>query len=171
MSKPPYQLENRELLAGLLTEGAGFHGPAVVLEGLTPEQAYAKPLGLPHSIAEIVAHMCYWQDWFNNCAERGFTGIPEHAEIGWPRVGADGWDAARDAYFKSIEESQRIVATSQSLGERLLPEGVELPVLEKDSNGSGILHAIVHNGHHLGQIITIRQLLGAWPPPAGPLTW
>jgi hypothetical protein len=29
----------------------------------------------------------------------------------------------------------------------------------------------VHSSHHLGQIITIRQLLGLWPPPGGTLTW
>jgi hypothetical protein len=29
----------------------------------------------------------------------------------------------------------------------------------------------VHSSHHLGQVVTIRQLLGLWPPPAGALTW
>jgi hypothetical protein len=28
-----------------------------------------------------------------------------------------------------------------------------------------------HTAHHLGQIIVLRQLLGAWPPPAGSWTW
>ena len=28
-----------------------------------------------------------------------------------------------------------------------------------------------HNAHHLGQVILLRQLLGAWPPPAGSWTW
>jgi DinB superfamily len=46
-----------------------------VLDGLTADQANAKPNGLPHSIAEIVAHICYWQKWFNDCAVAGFTGI------------------------------------------------------------------------------------------------
>src|SRR5262249_40287765 len=168
MSKPPYHLDNRELLTGLLTEGAGFHGPAAVLEGLTPEHAHAKPHGLPHSIAEIVAHMKYWQDWFNGCVERGFSSVPEHASTGWPPVRWEEWNDVRDRYLASIEEAKRIIASSPSLGDRLLPEGVQLPVLEKDSYGSGLLHAIVHNGHHLGQVITIRQLLRAWPPPAGP---
>jgi hypothetical protein len=29
----------------------------------------------------------------------------------------------------------------------------------------------VHNAHHLGQIILLRQLFGAWPPPSGRFTW
>jgi hypothetical protein len=28
-----------------------------------------------------------------------------------------------------------------------------------------------HNGHHLGQVVLMRQMLGAWPPPSGSYTW
>ena len=35
-----------------------------------------------------------------------------------------------------------------------------------------MLHTIAsHNSYHLGQIVLVRQLLGAWPPPGGGLTW
>jgi uncharacterized damage-inducible protein DinB len=166
-----YKVDDRSLLTDLLNGEGGFHGPAVVLDGLTAEQALAKPHGLPHSIAEIVAHMCYWQDWFNTCAVTGFNGVPEHAAEGWPAVSTDGWDAVRARYFASLEDAKRIVAASDSLGESLLPPGVPIPFLAKESRGSGILHAMVHSGHHLGQIITMRQLMGLWPPPAGARTW
>lgn len=166
-----YKIDDRSLLTGLLSGEGGFHGPAVVLDGLTAEQVFAKPHGLPHSIAEIVAHLCYWQEWFNRCASTGFTELPEHAADGWPAVPADGWDAVRTRYFASIEEAKRIVAASDSLGEPLLPPNVRNPFLAKESRGSGILHAAVHSGHHLGQIITMRQLMGLWPPAAGSMTW
>lgn len=166
-----YRIDDRNLLTGLLSGEGGFHGPAIVLDGLSAEQALAKPSGLPHSIAEIVAHMCYWQDWFNACARNGFTGAPEHADEGWPAVSADGWDTLREHYLASIDEAKRIVAVSDSLDDALLPPGVPIPFLAKESRGSGILHAAVHSGHHLGQIVTLRQLLGLWPPAAGSLTW
>jgi len=166
-----YKVDDRSLLTDLLSGGGGFQGPAVVLEGLTAEQALAKPHGLPHSIAEIVAHMCYWQEWFNGCAVAGFTAPAEHAAVGWPPVSADGWDALRARYLASIEEAKRIVATSDSLDESLLPPGVPIAFLAKESRGSGILHGTVHAGHHLGQIITMRQLMGLWPPAAGSMTW
>jgi uncharacterized damage-inducible protein DinB len=168
---PPFIVDDRNLLTSMLDGEGGFHGPAAALDALTAEQALAKPHGLPHSIAEIVAHMCYWQEWFNACAVTGFTGAPEHAAEGWPEVAGDGWDAVRTRYFASIEMAKRIASESDSLREPLLPPGVSIPILEKESRGSGILHAAVHSGHHLGQIITIRQLLGAWPPPAGSMTW
>jgi uncharacterized damage-inducible protein DinB len=166
-----YKADDRDLLISLLSGEGGFHGPAVVLDGLTAEQVLVKPHGLPHSIAEIVAHMCYWQEWFNDCAVRGFTGVVEHAADGWPAVSANGWDALRTRYLASMEEAKRIVATSDSLGEPMLPPGVLIPVLARESRGSGILHAAIHSGHHLGQIITMRQLMGLWPPPAGSMTW
>jgi uncharacterized damage-inducible protein DinB len=166
-----YQTGDRNLLTGLLNGETGFHSPAVVLDGLTPEQALAKPHGLPHSIAEIVAHMAYWQEWFNACARTGFTALPQHAAEGWPDVSTTTWEALRLRYLASIDDAKTIVATSDALNESLLPPGVPIPFLEKESRGSGILHAVIHNGHHLGQIVTLRQLLGLWPPAAGSMTW
>jgi uncharacterized damage-inducible protein DinB len=164
-------MDDPRLLTSVLS-GEGIHlEPAAVLDGLTADQAHAKPHGLPHSIAEIVAHMCYWQEWFNTCVVVGFTGIAEHAVDGWPSVPPNEWDPLRARYLHSVEEAKRIAAQSGSLGDPILPPGVEIPVLTKESRGSGLLHAAVHGSHHLGQIITIRQLLGRWPPPSGTLTW
>ena len=97
--------------------------------------------------------------------------LPEHAADGWPAVAADGWDALRTRYLAAIEQAKQIVAASDSLDQSLLPPGVSIPFLARESRGSGILHATVHSGHHLGQIVTMRQLMGVWPPPAGSMTW
>ena len=105
-----YRADDRNLLRSALG-GEGVHlGPGAVLDGLTAEQAHAKPHGVPHSIAEIVGHICHWQEWFNGCATAGFTGIAEHAADGWPPVPADGWDALRTRYLRSVEEAKRIAA-------------------------------------------------------------
>jgi len=34
-----------------------------------------------------------------------------------------------------------------------------------------IEHMAAHNSHHLGQVVLLRQMLGAWPPPSGSYTW
>jgi uncharacterized damage-inducible protein DinB len=34
-----------------------------------------------------------------------------------------------------------------------------------------MLSAAHHNSHHMGQIITMRRLIGLWPPPSGTITW
>jgi uncharacterized damage-inducible protein DinB len=166
-----YRADDPNLLTSVLS-GEGIHlEPAAVLDGLAADQAHAKPHGLPHSIAEIVAHMCYWQEWINDCTSVGFSGIAEHAVDGWPHVAPDGWDALCRRYLHSIAEAKRIAAESNSLCEPVLPPGVEIASLANESRGAGLLRAGVHGSHHLGQIITIRQLLGLWPPPGGSITW
>ena len=166
-----YRADDPGLLASLLS-GEGIHlEPGALLDGLTADQAHAKPHALPHSIAEIVAHICYWQEWFNACAVAGFTGIPQHAADGWPAVPPDGWDAVRTRYLRSVEDAKRIAAESDSLSHPVLPSGIDIPILANESRGSGLVHGAVHSSHHLGQVITIRQLLGLWPPPAGSITW
>src|SRR4030095_14209076 len=162
-----YRVDDRNLLTSVLNGEGIYLAPAAILDGLTDEQAHAKPQGLPHSIAEIVAHLCYWQQWWNGCAETGFSAIAQHAADGWPAVAADGWGAVYMRYRGALEEAKRIAAESGSLQNPILPPGVHIPGLARESRGSGILHAAVHNSHHLGQIITMRQLMGLWPPPAG----
>jgi hypothetical protein len=35
-----------------------------------------------------------------------------------------------------------------------------------------MLQAIAsHNSYHAGQVVALRQILAAWPPPSGGLTW
>jgi uncharacterized damage-inducible protein DinB len=166
-----YRADDPNLLTSVLS-GEGVHlETGAILDGLTADQAHAKPNGLPHSIAEIVAHICYWQEWFNGCAVVGFTGIAAHAVDGWPAVPPDGWDQLRRRYLHSVDEAKRIAAESDSLDRPVLPPGLDIPILARESRGAGLLHAAVHSSHHLGQIITIRQLLGLWPPPAGTITW
>ena len=166
-----YRFDDPRLLASILNGEGTYLGPSAVLDGLSEEHVHAKPHGLPHSIAEIVAHMCYWQEWFNACAETGFTGVPEHAPEGWPDPSNSSWAALRERYLRVIETAKRIAAEADSLNEPLLSAGIHIPPLAKESRGSGILHGAVHGSHHLGQIITMRQLMGLWPPPAGSMTW
>jgi uncharacterized damage-inducible protein DinB len=36
----------------------------------------------------------------------------------------------------------------------------------------GMLHTMAsHNSYHGGQVVFLRQMLGAWPPPSGGVTW
>jgi uncharacterized damage-inducible protein DinB len=165
-----YKADDSGLLISLLGGEGVFLEPAAVLDGLTADQAHAKPHDLPHSIAEVVAHLLYWQEWVNGRATVGFRRIPEHAAQGWPAVPADGWDALRLRYLHAIEEAKRLAA-SVSLDDGLLPPGTQDPFFAKESLGSGVVRTALHNAHHLGQVITLRQLIGAWPPPRGGMTW
>ena len=47
-----------------LSSSVAYLAPAKALEGLATEDAERRLSGATHSIAEIVAHMAFWQDWF-----------------------------------------------------------------------------------------------------------
>src|SRR6188474_3289291 len=116
-----YRADDQNLLTSLLA-GEGVHlDPARILDGLTDAQAHTKPGGLPYSIADVVAHICFWQEWFNSCLVSGFTGIPKHSVGGWPSVPVGGWDALRERCVRSIDEAKRLATESTSLAEPLLP--------------------------------------------------
>jgi hypothetical protein len=152
--------------------GEGVHlDPAAILDGLTDTQAHTKPPGLPNSIADIVAHMCFWQEWFNTCLRSGFTGIPKHSVDGWPAAPAGGWNALRERYVRSIDEAKRIATETNSLTAALLPSDANIASLARESRGSALLRGAMHNSHHLRQIITMRRLMSLWPPPGGTITW
>jgi len=34
-----------------------------------------------------------------------------------------------------------------------------------------LISLAAHNAYHLGRIVLLRQLAGAWPPRAGGFTW
>ena len=166
-----YKSEDRDFLTSVLA-GEGVHlEPARILDGLTDAQAHAKPHGLPYSIADLAAHMCFWQEWFNACLVSGFTGIPQHSVGGWPAAPAGGWHALRARYIRSIDEAKRISRESDSLADPLLPPDAKVASLARESRGSALLRGAMHNSHHLGQIITMRRLMGLWPPPGGTITW
>ena len=166
-----YKSDDSDLLTSVLA-GENVHlDPASILDGLTDAEAHTKPHGLPYSIADLVAHMCFWQEWFNNCLMSGFTGIPKHSVDGWPAAPAGGWEALRQRYVRSIDEAKRIAAESDSLTDALLPSSAGIASLAKESRGSALLRGALHNSHHLGQIITMRRLMSLWPPPGGTITW
>ena len=102
-----YRADDPALLISVLNADGVHLEPGVILEGLTVDHAHAKPHSLPHSIAEIVAHICYWQEWFNNCALVGFTGIAAHAVDRWPVVPPNEWDALRTRYLGAIAAAKR----------------------------------------------------------------
>jgi uncharacterized damage-inducible protein DinB len=48
---------------------------------------------------------------------------------------------------------------------------IEYPPLARHTVREALVHVSTHNAHHLGQVITLRQILGTWPPPSGSFTW
>jgi len=154
----------REALLRALS-GEGAHVEAgKVLDGLDWERAGARPEDSPHSAFQIVNHLVFWQDhalaWL--AGEKPPT--PAHDAESWPgpERPADpaAWEDAPARFAADLERLRRHAA-EDDLAARRGPKTV-LYILQ-------IVAA--HNSYHFGQVVLLRQQLGAWPPPGGGFTW
>ena len=151
-----------------LSSPIAYLPPEKTLEGLSAADAERHITGAPHSIAEIVAHLAFWQDWFHaHCVGQAAPLVSSAAE-GWPTVAADSWPAVRSRF---LDKLQQLAALAEGDMTAPVTPAIEFPPLANYTIGEALVHVATHNGHHLGQVILLRQLLGAWPPPAGSFTW
>jgi uncharacterized damage-inducible protein DinB len=153
----------------LLIDTLPFLNPRHTLDGLTPELADRRVPGAPHTIAEIVAHLTFWQHWFAGRCDGSAGPMPQSAATGWPAPDPGGWDGLRRAFLDGLERLV-VIGTAGDRACRLDPP-IEFPPLADITVGEVITHVASHNAHHLGQVVLLRQMLGAWPPPAGSYTW
>src|SRR5262245_45404415 len=67
-------------------EGDAWHGPSLeeILDGISANQAAAKPIASAHSIWEIVLHIAAWQDVVRVRLEGQSISLPDEGD--WPAV-------------------------------------------------------------------------------------
>lgn len=134
------------------------------LDGLSGEVAVRKPAGSPYSPAEVLAHMLFWQQRHLAILD-GAPPVPvATAAVGWPSASAADWDGMVEKYQAGLARYRAVVAE---------PAAVTRPVREGSSvsAATSTMSMFIHDAHHLGQIILLRRMLGAWPPPGGGDTW
>jgi uncharacterized damage-inducible protein DinB len=154
-----------EFLRFLLSnESGGFTPFERALDGLSGEDAVRRPDGCPHSVAEVVAHMVFWLERHLRMIDgEPPTPVP-NASVGWPAVTAEEWPGLVQRYLAGLER-YRSIAQDEAAVKRALVDGRDRSV------GASIASYYVHDAHHLGQVILIRRMIGAWPPPGGGDSW
>jgi uncharacterized damage-inducible protein DinB len=153
----------------LLVDTHSHLPPAATLAGLTPADAGRRVGGVPHSIAEIVAHMAFWQDWFRRRAEGDAEPMIASAALGWPQVADEAWPDVREGFLGGLERLAH--AVEQLDPDAPITPAFEFPMLAGYTARDVWEHVGQHNAHHMGQVVILRQFLGLWPPPAGSYTW
>lgn len=98
------------------------------------------------------------------------TDVAERRPAGWIRVAPGSWLAWQTRFLDGLHHAVALGEQPALLDQPLTPP-IEFPPLAHYTVLDALIHIANHNSHHLGQIITIRQLLGAWPPPSGSYTW
>ena len=154
----------RHLLAALDGKGAHVDFEAAV-RGLPERLRGRRPEGLPYSPWELVEHLRFTQrDLLDFCRDPGYT------EPGWPGdywpddpapPSPDAWDASVEAFGADLQAIKGLVADAET------DLFAEIPHGGGQTYGREALLVIDHNAYHLGQLVVVRRLLGAWPPGEG----
>jgi len=144
--------------------GEGAHAETRdVFDGLDWKLAGTRPPGVPHSAYQLLGHMTYWQEWAVRWLDGEDPATPKHAAGSWP--GGQGPATAAEWRHAVGRFRQALDALEQrSTGDLLAKPGSKTVLEMLQTIGS-------HNSYHAGQVAILRQVLDAWPPPSGGLTW
>jgi uncharacterized damage-inducible protein DinB len=147
-----------------LESGHAFVRADRILSDLEPRLAVIIPDGAAHSIADHVGHMAWWQRQVLSDIR---TQTKARASIGghdFQTVTLEEWPGVLSDFLSGLEELKSLTADAGVL---------ERQYLERDHDvGFVLMDFALHNAYHLGQIVLLRRLLGAWPPAGyDPQTW
>jgi uncharacterized damage-inducible protein DinB len=162
---------------GVLVEliyGAHAHANPLVCVDVSPEAAGQRPPGFSHSIWQLVWHMSYWMDYELKRIAGQPAPYPEHAALSWPDVRparSEDWPCEVERFTERLGRLAQLAALPA--GERARPIA---PLHDSEARHASSFEAVlwqtlVHNSYHLGQVVQVRQAIGAWPPPSGSDTW
>jgi uncharacterized damage-inducible protein DinB len=144
--------------------------PGRILDGLTAEEAVQRAAPGVHTIAEVVAHVTFWQAWFVERCHGSAAPMAGSAAAGWPAVTAEEWPALLERFKAGLADAAGLGDDKAALDRPMAP-AVDFPPLAHYTRRDVLIHLATHNAHHLGQIVLLRQLIDRWPPPGGRWTW
>ena len=160
----------RELLRG---KGAHADAPACV-EGVPLDIAGRRVPGFPQSIFGLVWHAAYWMDYERARIEGKAPPYPDHAEASWP---AQAFPRDEAEWGQTVARFRAGLTALGALAALPAPEAERKVALTAETTNQGdtvkdiVWQTLVHNRYHLGQVVLLRQALGAWPPPTGTDSW
>jgi len=122
--------------------------------------------GVPHSPWQILEHLrlALWD--LVEYSRKADHVSPKWPEGYWPAAAAPpqerAWDRSVAAYRRHRREMARLVDGSKGTLLKPLPwSGGDASLMRM------VCLAADHAAYHVGQLVTLRQLLGAWPPAKG----
>jgi hypothetical protein len=143
------------VLSNMLLGEDEFIEPPQMLRDLTAGQATLKPLGAPESIAQIVAHMHFWQHRNVAVINGEKPPYPKDPDQTWAEVRSDQWPGLVSEFLSDLDE---LMACTENDG------GLTRDLGEDETVGDRIRWTAIHNAYHFGQIALIRRMQGLWPP-------
>jgi DinB superfamily len=150
----------REHLLYLLSGGGAHTNFDTAITGIPIAFRGKRPKGASHSPWEIIEHMRIAQ-WdileFSRDARHVSPAWPEGC---WPKnpvpPRASDWQKSIKAFRRDLKAMQRLVANPRSRLFARIAHGDGQTLLRE------ALLIADHNAYHLGELIVVRRLLGAW---------
>ncbi len=131
------------------------------IDHLEPALRGTRPDKFPHSTWELLEHIRRTQaDLLEFCRN------PKYEEIAWPDDywppksapgSAHEWDDCIASIHRDTTELANFTTNDQRDLTQPIPHGTGQTYLRT------VLVAVDHTSYHVGQIIAVRRLLGAWP--------
>lgn len=150
----------REHLVDLLS-GRGAHLDwKESFAGIPPKMRGVRPSGLPHSLWELLEHLRIAQWDILEFSRNAKHVSPEWPEGYWPGEAeppdAKSWDKSIKQFERDLDSMKKLVASPKTDLFAKIPHGTGQTILRE------ALLVADHNSYHLGQVLTVRRLLGIW---------
>ena len=150
----------RGQLAKLL-DGAEAHADwRKAFADMPPALMGAKPEGAPHTAWQLLEHLRIAQWDILEFSRNPKHVSPQFPDGYWPAnpapPGAEAWEKSAKAFGRDLAEMKKLV------------NDPKVNLFERIAHGDGqtilreALLAADHNAYHLGQLILLRKMLGAW---------
>ena len=143
-----------------LLEGGGAHVTfEAAVKGIPAALRGKRPKGAEHSLWELLEHMRIATWDILEFSSDGKHVSPEWPSGYWPKTKAPPNDKA---WAKSV----RAFAADLAAMRKLVAESADLYAPIPHGDGQTILREALlladHNAYHLGELVLVRRLLGAW---------
>jgi hypothetical protein len=152
----------RAIVASSLGWEEGHASLESAVKNLAPALRGKRPDGYPHSPWELVEHIRITQrDLLDFCKDPDYVEKLEWPRDYWPSSpkppSSDAWDKSIADYKRDRETFARFTTETDLDLTARIPQGKGQTYLRT------ILLAVDHTSYHVGQIVSVRRLLGAWP--------
>ncbi len=150
----------RKHLRDLLRGGGAHVGFEKALAGLPAKLRGAKVPGLPYTLWRLLEHMRIAQSDILEFSRNAQHVSPAFPEGYWPSSDAPpdrkAWDASVERFRADLKAMQDLAADPATNLFASIPHGDGQTILRE------ALLVADHNAYHLGQMVMLRRLLGAW---------
>jgi hypothetical protein len=150
----------REHLVELLNGGSAHLAFNDVVKDMPEKLRGAKPEGLPHSAWMLLEHLRMAQWDILEFSRNAKYEAPKWPEEYWPSTeappSAAAWDKCVQQFRKDLKAMQDLVTNPKTDLYARIPWGDGQTILRE------ALLVADHNAYHIGQLLDVRRLVGAW---------